>query len=145
MSGPLTTRLAVVNAMVALLEADVRLDGVTVADRWPGDKSTLAEIVWAAETDGELAVPTMRAGRKHYDDRFDINWQIGVVGQVGAVDRVAEIGDALYDILADDPAAGDVAEIVDSVVSRARMKSDPVPEGDVAYAELIQSVHVRLT
>lgn len=119
----------------------------TVHPGWPGDEET-GEIVWISDLDGEVSTPVSKAGRRYRDDQFDIPIQVRVFGRRDLDDtgaRLTEIVSAVEDFLADDATIGDLDGVVDAEITSIRSTLRELPEGPIGFAEVVVSVHARLT
>lgn len=143
-----TIRWAVTEALITQVRAHASLVGVAVEPGWPGDQAG-SETVWVDDLDGDINIPTSNAGRKQRDDKFRIPFEVRVVGKVSldaTMTRLAEIVAALEDVLANSPTLSDTDGVVAAQVTEERMTSaDLKGLGHVGFAEVVVSVHARLT
>ena len=133
--------------IVQLLQADGNMNAVTVSPGWPGDRVPQAQLVWVDEIDGNVDIPVMTGGRKQRNDDFDIPLQIRVSGFATldeTMSRVASIVGTIENVLADDTTLGLLDGVLSAQISRERMTSAMLPEGPVAFAEVVVSITTRL-
>lgn len=137
--------------VVALLQAQELLDGVSVTDSWPGEKHVKPEMIWLDRIDGDTSIPvgTGVGARKARDDIFRLLFKIGVSGRGQSMDqvmtRLMEIRGEVEDVLANDPTLGDFDAVVSAELKPSFETMAHTSEGPVAYCELTIEVHSRLT
>lgn len=145
MSPATSIRHDVVRHVVARLRGHPALGGASVEPGWPGDKDPRPLMVWAGDLDGTLAVPVSTAGRKIRDDIFQIQWLARASGDSldEAVDRLFVAVAAIEDELADHATLEGLPGVVETQLVSSSQTAGWLPEGAVAYAEVMQSVHAR--
>lgn len=142
-----TIRWACVTEIVSGLGGMPMMSGAQVDPGWPGDEAK-PELVWVSDLDGEVTIPVSKAGRMYRDDQFQIPLQVRVFGKRTTTltgDRLHEIVSAIEDYFADDCTIGDFDGVVSAEVSSVRSTITTLPEGPIGFAEVVVSVHARLT
>src|SRR4051812_11563500 len=106
----LMNREAVVTALLELLRNHPTLATLGVTSGYPRDFMK-PETMWVDGDDGDLDVPTSKAGRLERADVFDLKWFVQVTGKA-TLDltriRLGEIRSVMDDVLADHPTLDDV-------------------------------------
>lgn len=143
-----SVRWTVTKALIDDIRAAPALVGVAVEPGWPGDRNIRPEMVWVADLDGDVSIPLMNAGRTNRDDRFTIPLEVRVGNQNNldaTMARLTEMVAAVEDVLAESSTLGDEDGVVSIEISSERMTCASTPEGHVGFAEVVVSVHSRLT
>jgi hypothetical protein len=144
-----TIRYATARHIADLLTEADHLAETQVSVFWPGDKRVTPEMIWIDRIEGDVSVPTMKAGRKDRDDLFRIYWQVRVASrkhdEEASMGRLAEIVAELEDIPADWSTLQDFDGVVDAQVISEQHAATHTPEGVFAFAEVVIEVHARLT
>lgn len=130
-----------------LLQEHPQLVDVTVSPR-PGD-DTGPEFIWVQNIEGEMSIPTSKAGRLHRDDKFTITYwaQVALGDDLDTtMERTEELMGACGDVLADESQLDDLDGVLSAVLAAV---NGPLivetPAGFFGMAQLDVDVHTRLT
>lgn len=130
-----------------------QLSGVKVYETWPGPEAAAEMIVLGDVEWDDYAIATIKAGRKHRQEDYNIGFEVFVAGEAGttpaspktARDRAFAVLADLEDALADDVTAGTAFTTVQYVEIRPTEAAPFVFEKGWAYRVAGQfEVHARL-
>lgn len=140
----------VADHLVETLRAHPLLDGVQVADGFPGEVgTTLPEVVFVDEiTSAEISIPVATGGAKSYDDIFTVWLVLRVAGRKSRREariRLAEIDAAVLQVLRADPTLGDLPGVLSAEISERRQMAPDTSDGPRAHGMVAVTVHSRIT
>lgn len=147
-------RVAAKRRLLELLKAERALDDVDVFYAWTGDPERDHIRVGAAPTSGAEQVPTMKAGRKHRDDRFGISVYVLASTPGREHDEAEERTEELLAIVESVVAVHSLLQLNDDGLDGVVMAtvgdldgpdSDATDQGALGYGRLVVNVHARLT
>jgi hypothetical protein len=125
----------------------LRVDGdpVQVSHGWPGEAME-NESIWVGAVEGELLVPTMRAGRKRRQDEFTVDvWVLAGIPGNGTAEEAEERCELLVyavdDVIADDPHLGGL----DGLRGGAYVSSIEGPDAEPTDEGWLGVARVRVT
>lgn len=157
MTAPTVNRAAVKRRLRDLIRTAPLLAGLDVELTYGPPRVPSRELsLFVGNVDGDLEVPNMKAGRKVYDDRFDVEcwavaWTPGEAENERADDLVEHLVEAVRSLLADRPtlAETDDGSGLDGVVAATLAGVDGptgwrTGEGVGSASRMFVSVHTRI-
>lgn len=142
-------RWACTQAVLDLIrEHELVPSSVSVTATYPGDEIK-AEAVWAESVEGDITWPVMQAGRRQFDDLFDITLAISTVDQLSedaAMTRTEELTAAVIEALEELSTLDDLDGVVSAEATSAAMfAAETKTAGFVGRAQVVVTVHSRIT
>lgn len=147
MAAVTVARWQILSALLNMLRTNATMTNVGVWPGWPGDQNVTPEMVWLEEITGTLDIPVFGGPRMRRDDQFTMPFLVQASGQLtidDAMDRIVHITGAFETIVADDATLEDADSVVSAQITDLAHTVALTPEGPLAYARLVVSVHSRL-
>lgn len=141
-------RWAATQAVLNLIrEHDLITGAVSVTATFPGDQIR-HEAIWAETIEGVIEWPVMQAGRRQFDDLFDITLAIRTANQRdenAAMTRTEELAAAVIEALQGLPTLLELDGVVSAEVTAAAMfAAETKTVQFVGRAEVTVSIHSRI-
>jgi ABC-type iron transport system FetAB ATPase subunit len=141
-------RWAATQAVLNLVrQHELLTSAVSVTATFPGDQIR-SEAIWAETIEGEIQWPVMQAGRRQFDDFFDITLAIRTANQRdenAAMTRTEELTAAVIEALQELPTLLELDGIVSAEVTSAAMfAAETKTVQFVGRAEVTVSIHSRI-
>jgi hypothetical protein len=142
-------RWACTSAVLDLIrEHELIPSTVSVSATFPGDQIR-EEAIWAESVEGEISWPVMQAGRRQFDDNFDITIAIRTANnrdEDTAMTRTEELMAAVVEALQDLSTLNDLDGVVSAEATSASMfAAETKTVQFVGRAEVVIAVHARIT
>lgn len=141
-------RWAVTQAVLDLIrEHELVPSTVSVTATFPGD-TVKAEAVWAESVEGDIEWPVMKAGRRQFDDRFDITLAVSTIDKKdedAAMTRTEELVTSVIEALQQLPTLDLDGVVSAEVTSAAMFAAETKTSGFVGRGQVVVSVHARIT